>query len=153
MRSVELNGQRDRIHDLFNMIDPIEEAELKAHWARYLCVLISGFLENSVRTIYGDYSTASADVRSANYIKQKLKRFYNPHMNKLLGLCGEFADEWATALKSGTDGPRRAAIDSIVNNRNRIAHGEDVPITVAQVRAYFILALEVVEAIDAQCAV
>ncbi len=48
------------------------------------------------------------------------------------------------------NGPKEA-IDSIMANRHRIAHGRDSGITVARVREYLDKSVEVVEFIEAQC--
>jgi hypothetical protein len=151
MRSAELTGQRERLQALFEKVEGTDDIELKAHLARYLCVLASGFIENALRTMYSDYSAVNADGRSARYVKSKLKRFYNPRMHKILALSDEFSEEWAAELKRETAGARRAAIDSIVNNRNKIAHGDDVSISYGQLKEYYERVLEVVDLIDGQC--
>ena len=32
-----------------------QDLELQAHWGRYLCILVAGFLENALTEIYTDF--------------------------------------------------------------------------------------------------
>jgi hypothetical protein len=47
MTLVEVTRQKQRIDDLFKLSNDLP-GEVQAHWSRYLCILIAGFLEISV---------------------------------------------------------------------------------------------------------
>lgn len=49
MKDLEINRYKQRLDNLFEQISAISDNfELKAHWARYLCVLVAGFIETSI---------------------------------------------------------------------------------------------------------
>ncbi len=49
------------------------------------------------------------------------------------------------------DSSLKDAIDSIMNNRHRIAHGKHTSISVTRVREYIEKSVKVIEFIEAQC--
>ena len=79
-----------------------------------------------------------------------LERFYNPKMEKILNLTGKFNLAWENQLRESTEGELKEAIDSIVANRNRIAHGKDVGISYVIIKKYYANAIKVVEMIENQ---
>ena len=153
MTDIELVRGRQRLDNLFARIGALGgDIELQSHWARYLCVLVSGYLETSVRRIYSEYARTRAAENVADYVYAQLSSFQNPKMEKILELTGSFSREWADDLKVATEGEQKDAVDSIVANRHRIAHGESVGITYATMRRYYENAVRVVELIEQQCA-
>ena len=57
MENQELSRQLQRLNYLFKQTNAAtrDDFELRAHWAKYLCVLSAGFLENAISLIYGDF--------------------------------------------------------------------------------------------------
>ncbi len=104
-----------------------------------------------MRTIYREYARKRAAPYVANFVDGKLKAFQNPNMEKILQLTALFSVDWAKDLRSATEGQPKDAVDSIVANKNHIAHGEDVGITYGRIRRYYENALSVIEMIDKQC--
>ena len=87
MKNVELTRFQDRLDDLFGRIGSLtDDLEMQAHWAKYLCILCSGFLETSVRAIYRQHVRACAAPHVVNFVETKLKAFQNPRMQKILEL-------------------------------------------------------------------
>ncbi|MFQ5949777.1 MAG: HEPN domain-containing protein [Nitrospiria bacterium] len=152
MRTIEIVRYQQRLDRLFKQIEAFSgDAELQSHWARYLCVLVSGFLENSVRAIYRQYSRKKAAPYVANYVDAQLKGFQNPKMEKILELTKLFSSEWESELRSVTQGEPKDAVDSIVANRHRISHGEFVGVTFTRICDYYKNAIKVIELIEKQC--
>jgi len=109
---------------------------LRAHLARYLCILMSGYLEVSVREIFGEYARNCSNQNVNKFVSANLARLQNPNMEKILQLCKSFDDEWHTHISSLTQGEIKDAVDSIVNTRNQVAHGRDTSITLANLLRY-----------------
>ncbi len=152
MNNVEVTRARQRLDHLFDLIDTLrDEPEIQSHWARYLCVLVSGFLERSIRMIYGSYARSSAAPNVANFVEVELKHFQNPTMGKILELARAFSPDWGGELEGATEGKLKDAVDSIVANKNNIAHGESVGITFTRIKDYYERAVQVLELIDVQC--
>ena len=143
---------KDRLDDLFGRVNEFSgDLELQTHWARYLCVRVSGFIEISVRAILVEYAKNQSAPPIANYVERQLNQFQNPNMERLLQLLRSFNSAWADELKDSTKGESKVAIDSIRANRNQIAHGENANITYASIRQYYQNALTVIDLIEKQC--
>lgn len=152
MNNVDVVRHKMRLDNLFTRIKPLsKDLELQSHWARYLCVLTSGYIETSVRAIYGRYARTKAAPYVANFVDVQLKRFTSPKMEHILEVTRSFSPEWAEELEEAVEGEPKDAVDSIVANRHNIAHGQPVGITYVTISRYYGQAARVIELIDAQC--
>jgi hypothetical protein len=142
---------RQRLDHLFRRAGELEDPELKAHWARYLCVLASGFIETSVRALFAQYSRGAAAPNVANFVEEKLKDFQSARMNNICDLTRQFNPAWADQLELDTQGELKDAVDSIVSNRHQIAHGRDVGVSYVQVKQYYEGAVKVMDLLRVWC--
>lgn len=154
MHNRELSTQLQRLHELFNKTNAAcrNDFEMRSHWAKYLCVLSAGFLENSLKVIYGEFVRRTASKPVADYANSMLARTQNPNAATLIEIARRFMPDWATELEAFVDSNgRREAINSIMKNRHEIAHGKYSGITLAQIRDYLDKAVEVIDLIENQC--
>ncbi|MCY3680154.1 MAG: HEPN domain-containing protein [Gemmatimonadetes bacterium] len=152
MKNRETVQAKDRLDDLFSRVNEFsEDLELQSHWARYLCVRVSGFIETSIRSILSEYAREKSAPSVANYVESWLGSFQSPNMERILQLLGAFNSTWQDELKSLTESEPKDAIDGIKANRDLIAHGENVGITYTTIQRYYQNALMVVELIEDQC--
>lgn len=152
MNTLEAVRYRQRLDNLFGQISVFSgNPELQSQWARYLCVLVSGFLETSICAIYGEFARRTASPYVANFVKCELGSFQNPKMGKILDLTRAFNPQWANQLEAATEGQLKDAVDSVVANRNQIAHGRDVGITYARIKGYYEDVIQVVNLIEGMC--
>jgi hypothetical protein len=128
------------------------DLELQAHWAQYLCVLICGYIEVSVRVTLTDYAGRQAGPKVVSFVTNELKTFQNPKMEHVLKLIRAFSPGWEEQIRLSTSGAPKEAVDSIVINRHKIAHGESSPISLSRVKEYYRNAKIVVEQLRALCA-
>ena len=112
---------------------------------------MSGFLETSIRTTFATFAHKRAHSNVASFVTAQLAFLQNPKMGKILELVGKFSAEWAKQLEADTQGEIKAAVNSIVANRNKIAHGEDVSLGLAGLRDYYTSAKKLVKLIEQQC--
>ncbi|MBS0017870.1 MAG: hypothetical protein KFF72_16235 [Arthrospira sp. SH-MAG29] len=152
MKNVTVVRYKQQLDDLFKKISQLpEDTEMQSHWSRYLCIRVSGFLEVSVRSIYSQYAKDKASPFVANYIEKQLSGFQNPNMQKILNIAGSFNPEWSDELGKFVQGEIKDAIDSIVVNRNKIAHGDNVGITYVRIKAYYQNAVKLVDMLEKLC--
>jgi hypothetical protein len=153
MRNVELVKQIQRIKDLIGKTTDASNGniELQSHWAKYLCVLCAGLLENSVSELYGDYAKNKSNQEINHYVLRSLEKYQNPKTKKFIEIAACFNDRWAQDLETFVDNDgRREAIDSIIANRHLIVHGENSGITIVRIKEYFKKIVEVLEFIESQ---
>jgi RiboL-PSP-HEPN len=154
MQNARLSSQFQKLRDLFAKADAAcgADFEMRSHWAKYLCVLSAGFLENAISEVYGDFVRGAASQPVADYAMSTLSRIQNPKTSRFLEIARQFKTSWADALENFADSSgRREAINSIMANRHEIAHGKHPGITLVQIKYYLDRAVEVVEFIEKQC--
>lgn len=129
---------RSRLDATFQRIASIEEDQLEARadFARYLCVLVSGFLEKAITGLLLEHAGQQAGPAIQRYMRTALERFQNPSVGRIVTLFERFSEEWRDDLNDFLVDEKAAAIGSIVKERNRIAHGEDSDISYARVVGY-----------------
>lgn len=134
----ELARLRARLDAAFARIAHIDEdaLEARADFARYLCVLVSGYLEKAVTELLFEHCRSQAAPRVQRYVRRGLDRFQNPSKGNILTLVKQFDDAWHSDLELFIVDKRAAAVGSVVNERHRIAHGENSTISYARVAEY-----------------
>lgn len=156
MQNAEVTRQLQRLRSLFQRANEASagEIELASHWAKYLCILSAGFLENAVKEIYIEFVRSKAPDPIASYASKRLSCLKNPKSDTFVQTARAFKSDWGHDLQAHLeeDG-RREAIDAIMNFRHLIAHGreKDANITIARLTDYFEKTVQVLELIEAQC--
>ena len=145
--------QKQRLDQLFKAARTLTDLEIQSHWSRYLCVLVSGFLENSVELCLTEYSRRGSNQAVSNFVSFKLRGFQNPKMGSIVELFGAFNPEWRTQIETATQGKLSDSINSIVGNRHKIAHGESVSLSLGALASYYEDATLVVELLQRTCGV
>ena len=126
--------------------------ELQAHWAKYTCVIMCGYIETAIIELLRQYVEEKRCPKPVtSYITYQLKFFQNASVDKIIALVASFDKGWETSLSTFIDDERRAAINSVVGNRHRIAHGLDVTVTVAQLARWYPKVTEVITHIKGLC--
>lgn len=154
MRNRNIVRQLQRLRDLIRSVDQATNGnvEIQAHWARYLCVLSAGLLENALVELYSDFCLRTSPAPVASYATYSLGSIQNPKTVRFIEVAERFRVAWGENLTAYvSDNGRRDAIDSIMANRHLIVHGKDSGITLVRVKSYLQKALEVLEFIEDEC--
>lgn len=125
---------------------PTTDIEIQSDFAKYFCVLVSGFLENALVALVLDYCErkgSSSEV--ALFIERQLEYWTNPNTEKINQLLGDFSRDWRLAAEAFLIDERKAAVNSLVALRHKIVHGESVGTSLGQVKDYYSTVLEVVD--------
>ena len=138
---------RTRLDSTFERIGaiPLEEAELRSDGSRYLCVLVSGFLEKSVVALILSYVARVSHPRITSLTESKLKNTTNLKSEKLSQLIGSIDSKWGQALREFLEDDAKAAIDSVVDLRHQIAHGAHTGVSYINIQEYYRQVCRVVE--------
>jgi hypothetical protein len=148
-----IHRQKQSLDELFKAARNLSDPEIQSHWSRYLCVLVSGFLENSVELCLSEYSNRVSNPVVSNFVSVKLRGFQNPKMGAILELFGSFNPDWKVQIEAATQGQLCDSVNSIVGNRHKIAHGESVSLSMSGITAYYDDAVAVVELLQRTCGV
>ncbi len=129
----------------FTSASPAERAYL----ARFLVVFISGIYEESIETIINEMAQKLGKPEVSNFIEQSVRTsFRNPDIQNVKALLGKFGNSsWNNAINSLPQ-DAKYALDSICSNKNALAHGNPVTLTLNDVIEYHAKAKAVIEKID-----
>lgn len=128
------------------------DIETQSDFARYLCVLVSGYLEKAVAAVLLEHSRRHGGATLQRYVDASTRRFANPSCQKLKGLLGSFNPDWRARLDSVLVDEYKDAIDSLVGLRHTIAHGGSAGVTFSRVSEYYSRIQAVVSEIATLCA-
>lgn len=121
------------------------DIEAQADFAKYFCVLVSGYLENALVALMLDFVQRKSVAEVQLFVEKRLDRWTNPSTDKIINLLGEFSDEWKRKAEEFIIDDRKAAVNSLVGLRHQIAHGQSVGTSIAQVKDYYKATLIVVD--------
>ena len=129
-----------------------QDPELQADFARYLCVLVSGYIERAVVALVLEHARRKGAPTLQRFVEQQTKTFANPKVSRVQELLGSFDQDWHQDLKESLDDEQRDAVDSIVAQRNTIAHGGSVGLTYSRISDYYQQAQRVIDRVAELCA-
>lgn len=113
------------------------DIEIQSDFARYLCVLVSGYLEQAVSELVVEHARRTGAPSLQRFVDQRTKGFTNAKCQKLCNLLGDFDPEWRGQLEAFVAGELKDAVDGVVSLRNRIAHGQSVGVTYNTISEYY----------------
>lgn len=155
IHNLALRRESEKILRLINKAEETFEVEdeMRSHMAKYICILCSGFLENAIHYIYSDYiRSKTASVPIISYSSISINKVQNPNSEKFREIAKSFNPDWEVDLREYLqDEERSAAINYIIRDRHKIAHGKDSDITLARIKEYHLKTVEVVKFVEAQC--
>ncbi len=150
MQNQSLQNQLAEINSLIAMA-PADDI-MRIHWGRYMCILVAGFMENALQTIYSDYVAISANDNVASYANARILRIRNPNASTFIATARAFNSIWGDELSSFINGnQRKDALDAVMSNRHSAAHGRQSTISVEQVSAHLPKCVEIIDFIESQC--
>lgn len=143
---IEVHRLKARLDSTFQrMPSSSDDAELQSDFARYLCVLVSGFFENAIVSLLLDLAQRRSGPEIASFVERELERWTNPNVEKICTLLGSFSHSWRTDAEKFLIDERKESVNSLVALRHKIAHGDSVGTTLSQVKRYYGTILEVLE--------
>ena len=147
-----LHRQRQQLDATFKRAVGVgADAELLSDYARYLCVLVSGFLEQAVIELLLEYVRTHSDNLVQQHVEQRLRQLTNLKSKRLIDLLGSFDPDWRHHLEAFLVDEYKDVVNGIVDLRNNIAHGRYVGITMTRVQDYYLRIKVVVERVAQLC--
>ena len=149
---------RDQLDDTFTRArETIAQSnwdpQLQSDLSQYLCVRVSGFIEQAIRDVYHEYAQRS-DRRVASLVSSLIRQqLQSPNAENLVQLAGRLDKTWEDELREFLGEERRSAINGIVEKRHLIAHGEYTGISIHRLTDWYDAAKEVVAFVEKQCGV
>ena len=148
----EVYRLKQKLDATFERIQAVgDDLELQADFAKYLCVLVSGYLEKAVVELVQEHARRCGAPSLQRFVEQKTRHFTNANAQKLQGLLGSFDPDWRKNVEGFLVDELKDAVDSIVALRNTIAHGNSVSVTYHRVSDYYQCVQQVIDKIADLC--
>jgi hypothetical protein len=133
----EVTRRRQKLTATFNAVKGAGvEAELLSHYSRYLCVMVSGYFEQSIKELVLQYCRDRSADQVVRYVSRQISQLRNIDSKKLKTLIESLDPEWWQALVRDRE-EELEALDSVTAVRNSISHGMDSGITMATITQYY----------------
>ena len=150
---------RAEVHRLRQILDATFErvthvgtdAELQSDFARYLCILVSGYFEKAIAELLLEHGRRNASPRVLRFLEYRARTLVNINAQRLQDLFGTFDPDWRQDLEQFLVDEKKDALDSVVNLRNKIAHGQSVGVTYMRIRGYYQQIQAVIEHVAELC--
>lgn len=127
----------------------VNDLHLASMLSGYLVVSISGIYEDCIEHLFIQRAGKKNDREMQNLIKTLIDRhFRNPNYGKVKELVKALDSEQAENVLREIDIRSKQALDSIVNNKNNIAHGKVSNATIGDIEGYHEDVLEIFEALE-----
>jgi hypothetical protein len=130
-----------------------EDPEDQSHWAKYLTILISGYLEQSIKEIFFELTASHDAIRLEKYIAATWPDSRNMRSSVIAEILERFDDSWKLQFDSWLVGKEnyKSEINSLIGGRNDVAHGKEANttnITLPSTRTRLNIAFEVVDFVE-----
>jgi hypothetical protein len=142
----EIDRHRKRLDAVFSRASKAgADPELLSDLARYLCVLVAGFLEQAVIEIALEHVRNHSHVSVQRHVEGRLRRFTSANSRNLIDLLGSFDPDWKADLEGFIIDQYKDAINGVVDLRHTIAHGRFTGVTIASAQSYYERVKKVIE--------
>lgn len=149
-------SHRQRIDALFRKVGSITDPADQGEWSKYLCILVSGFIEESLRILLEEYTRSHSSPVIQNFVSGEVKEITNCKTSKIATILHRFNPTWENDFinqiqaKSRITNEIKDSLDSVIANRHRIAHGKSIGLGYSAVSTYYgnvKVAVETLEAV------
>lgn len=132
-----VNSYIQKLDNLFVLAEKIDDDEVKGHFAKYLCVKTSGLLEVFFKTQISDLVAKRTPPSIANYVNSQFRSFSSIDVKKIQKTFTLFSQDWTEEFNEKMSEEQVSALNSIISNRNNIAHGENDSISLKNAKQYY----------------
>lgn len=129
------------------------EPDEQADWAKYLSVLVSGYLEQALKEILLEFADQHDANRLQNYIEATWPESRNMKTANIREILNHFDQGWGASFDQWIEqgDQYKSEINSLIASRNDIAHGKEANttnVTLRSTRNRLRIVLELVEFLE-----
>lgn len=139
----------DRFKEIQDSIDTVKNAnlndpKLSAMLSSYLVVFISGVYEDVIEYLFVERCKVTSDKQLELLVKNLADNFFrNPYYGELKKWLGFFDPLYAKELEGKMQMENKDGLNNIVDNKNKVAHGEYSSATISDVDLFHTNALKI----------
>ena len=138
MSANDYNKMKALVQEVLHNADNSSDPSIKSNLAVLACILTSGMIEAAARHFLSLYAHRRSSPTVHQFVVSKLRRSTNNLKTEdLLVLVGSFDPELRKKIESKLDDEAKDSIDSVVDRRNKLAHGNVSGIGLDTMKRYF----------------
>ena len=138
MSFIRINSIEKNLDSLFSEVSKLGDDDInKAHLARYLCVRTSGYVETVFKSLIVNLCDGTSPLAVKNFVEKRSKNISNLDYFKIHKSLEEFNKAWATQFENEVSEKQKNSLNSVISNRNNIAHGNPDSITYREMANYY----------------
>jgi hypothetical protein len=144
----EIGRLKNQLDELYIRADPreISDPEIAGDLARYLCIRVSGYLEQATAIILRDHCAKNSWGMVQQFAVSWLDRTPNLSKDALVKLVRRFNNQTADELDEFLSVEERGSgLNALIGLRNNIAHGRQQGMSREQAWDYFALVELIIE--------
>lgn len=142
----EVDRRRQQLDATFDRARGLNaDAQLLSDFACYLCVLVSGFVEQATIELLLEYVRIHSEPRIQRHVERHVRRLSNLNTPRLIDILGSFDPKWRSELQTFIVAEYDDALNGIVDLRNAVAHGRYAGgVTLSRVDGYYDLIKKII---------
>lgn len=143
----EINRLRRDLNELFERAHRLDEAdELTADISRYICVRLSGYLEQSLAFCGRSLCAQKSWGEGLHFTLSWLKKTPNPRSDEIIKFVQRFSEAWAAELAQLlAEEERGQSVNALLGIRNDVAHGKSQGVSRERALEYYAVADRIVD--------
>ncbi|RYX86608.1 hypothetical protein EON83_00050 [bacterium] len=132
-----------RLDNLFQIASRVSDPREQSEWAKYLCILVSGLIESSLRNLIEDYCQKKSSPNVSRYALRDIDRLTNCKTGKIHSTLESFDAQWALDFNSNMNSQSRMpeelfnSINSVISNRHIFAHGGSAGMSLGNITKFY----------------
>ncbi len=113
------------------------DAEIASYLSSFLAVMVCGIYEECIEHLICQRAAKAQDSEIYQYVKSTVaESFRNPKFARIVEMLAKFSHVYANNMKNSIEEKSKIALDSIVDNKNAIAHGRPANLTISDIKDY-----------------
>lgn len=143
----KINRMRADLDDVIHLAASMDPGSEEAgHLARYLCIRVAGFLEQSLVAMAQSCVRRCSFKEAQSFGLSHVKKLPNPSAPEIRRLVERFNTQWVTELDAFfSQDERKDRVNALLGLRHQLAHGQSQAISLERVREYLLLVQDLVE--------
>ncbi|WP_167132529.1 HEPN domain-containing protein [Paramicrobacterium chengjingii] len=132
----EVHRQQKKLNAVFVLIDGTDISdETRSHYARYLCIRLAGFAEQSLKDLVSAHARNQSTATVHRFVEGRMGKLWGINQTKLKETLDALNPEWWDALVLKLP-DEVDALQSVGKLRDNISHGGDSGISLPTVQQY-----------------
>ncbi len=150
MKSIEAEDLLNKIEQTIQNISSFTNTSPQeaSYFAKFLVVFICGIYEETIEVIINERISRLNSHEVSKFIRNSVRwSFRNPKIDNIKKLLERFDDSWEKSMDR-ISSKAKTALNSIVDNKNALAHGDPCNVTLSDVIEFYQNSRPIIEEID-----